>query len=140
MCGSGEKADRRPIDPPPIVRLRVRRLSRRVAGTKQLEAVKSDFATPTKTHTLFMFASLVPEDSDEELYVMSGSKSRHVVGSVVSSLYHLKDPIDHSPSAFFVFPDLGVRSEGTFRFKMCLYELTGEAGAQACGSIFTQPL
>jgi hypothetical protein len=23
MCGSGEKADRRPIDPPPIVRLRI---------------------------------------------------------------------------------------------------------------------
>ncbi|KAI5481702.1 tuberin [Pseudohyphozyma bogoriensis] len=125
MCGSGEKADRRPIDPPPIIRLRIRR-----PGSKGGSKKESDFISPTLTHSLFMFASLVPEDSEEELYMLSGSRTKHVTGSVVSSLFHLKD------QSCFVFPDLSVRTEGKWRFKMSMYEIL-EDGVHFCSSIVT---
>lgn len=51
-----------------------------------------------------MFASICTTDSDEELFTVGTSKSRYLTGSVVSSLYHLRDPVDNIYSAFFVFP------------------------------------
>lgn len=85
------------------------------------------------THSLFCFASLVSEHSDDdELYLMPGSKTSHVTGSVVSSLFHLKD------QSCFVFPDLSVRTEGKWRFKMSMYEIV-EDGVHFCASLFTQP-
>jgi len=63
-----------------------------------------------------MFASLVPENSEEELYELAG-KNKHVAGNVVSSLFHLRD------QSCFVFPDLSVRTEGRWRFKMSMYEI-----------------
>ncbi|GAA5904511.1 hypothetical protein JCM6882_008928 [Rhodosporidiobolus microsporus] len=128
MAGAGEKADRRPIDPPPIIRLRVRKPHARRVPAAQL--ADSDLLTPTLTHTLFMFASLVPENSEEEMYDLTGSKSKLVAGSVVSSLFHLKD------QSCFVFPDLSVRTEGRWRFKMSLFEL-GEDGVHFCTDILT---
>lgn len=115
MAGSGEKADRRPIDPPPIIRLRTRKAHARKKPEHLL--TDNDLVTPTLTHTLFMFASLVPENSEEELFEAHGSKSALVAGSVVSSLFHLKD------SSCFVFPDMSIRVEGRWRFKMSLYEV-----------------
>jgi hypothetical protein len=44
------------------------------------------------------------------------------VGTVVSSLYSLKDT-DNLQGGFFVFGDLSVRQEGTFRLEFILYEL-----------------
>lgn len=85
------------------------------------------------THSLFCFASLVSEHSDEdELYLMAGSKTSHVTGSVVSSLFHLKD------QSCFVFPDLSVRTEGRWRFKMSLYEIV-EDGVHFIKSLCTKP-
>ncbi|GAA6055936.1 hypothetical protein JCM3770_005603 [Rhodotorula araucariae] len=128
MAGTGEKADRRPIDPPPIVRLRVRRPSARKKPAHLL--TDADLSTPTLTHTLFMFASLVEEDSEEEMFEVHGSKSALVAGSVVSSLFHLRD------QSCFVFPDMSVRMEGRWRFKMSLYEVN-EEGVEFCTSILT---
>ena len=85
------------------------------------------------THSLFCFASLVGEhDDEEELYLMPGSKTSHVTGSVVSSLFHLKD------QSCFVFPDLSVRTEGRWRFKMSMYEIV-EDGVHFVSSLFTAP-
>ncbi|BGP38831.1 hypothetical protein JCM10449v2_002769 [Rhodotorula kratochvilovae] len=128
MAGSGEKADRRPIDPPPIIRLRMRRPSARKKPAHLL--TDADLSTPTLTHTLFMFASLVEEDSEEEMFEVHGSKSALVAGSVVSSLFHLRD------QSCFVFPDMSVRMEGRWRFKMSLYEVN-EEGVEFCTSILT---
>ncbi|GAA5890139.1 hypothetical protein JCM5296_002828 [Sporobolomyces johnsonii] len=128
MAGSGEKADRRPIDPPPIIRLRLRKPAARKKPSSAL--TDADLVAPTLTHTLFMFASLVPSDSEDELYDLTGSKSKHVAGSVVSSLFHLKD------QSCFVFPDLSVRTEGRWRFKMSLYKIV-EDGVHFCDSILT---
>jgi hypothetical protein len=44
----------------------------------------------------------------------------------VSSLYHLKDTEHNNEDAgFFVFPDLSVRTEGSYRLKLSLFEVVG---------------
>jgi Velvet factor len=97
----------------------------------------------------FMFASLAKPDDDTELHWMkvcvlfAGSalitiaylfwvflpkdgKTRCTTGSVVSSLYHLKDSEnDNRDAGFFVFPDLSVRQEGSYRLKLSLFEVVG---------------
>lgn len=115
MAGSGEKADRRTVDPPPVIRLRVLRPQARRKPRHTL--TDADFVSPTLTHAHFCFASLVPENSEEELHDLAGSRSKYVGGNVVSSLFHTKD------QSCFVFPDLSVRTEGRWRFKMSMFEL-----------------
>lgn len=74
----------------------------------------------------FMFASLASPDSDDELHVLKDGKTRCTTGSIVSSLYHLKDTEnDNQDAGFFVFPDLSVRTEGSYRLKLSLFEVKG---------------
>ena len=74
----------------------------------------------------FMFASLAKPDEDVELHWLKDGKTRCTTGSVVSSLYHLKDSENANADAgFFVFPDLSVRTEGSYRLKLSLYEVVG---------------
>ncbi|KAL7338814.1 velvet factor-domain-containing protein [Rhodotorula toruloides] len=77
-----------------------------------------------------MFASLVSEDGEEEADEAAECKNALVAGTVVSSLFHLRD------ESCFVFPDLSIRTEGRWRFKMSLYELT-EDGVRFCSSVLT---
>ncbi|KAJ2452332.1 hypothetical protein EV183_003011 [Coemansia sp. RSA 2336] len=112
MCGIGEKADRRPVDPPPIIQLHV-----------------SDPTTANNRVYLhnpyyFMYATLMDERGERELNTLSDKKARTMTGSVVASLAHLKD-IDGNDGAFFVFPDLSVRCEGIYRLKFSLFEIVG---------------
>ena len=65
MAGQGEKSDRRPLDPPPVISLRLRRAS----AQKRKELTDDDYVSPTLTHSLFMFASLVGEHDDKEVYI-----------------------------------------------------------------------
>lgn len=59
-------------------------------------------------------------------FFLQDGKTRCTTGSVVSSLYHLKDSENDGVDAgFFVFPDLSVRVEGSFRLKLSLYEVVG---------------
>ncbi|CAG8616337.1 18586_t:CDS:2, partial [Acaulospora morrowiae] len=125
MCGIGEKADRRPIDPPPIIQLKV-------YDATLPQSEKSSFL---QNPYFFMYASLVAPDTDEELHLLRDGKTRSTTGSVVSSLYHLKD-IDNSDAGFFVFPDLSVRMEGTYRLKLSLFEIIGRE-VYHCKSIFS---
>jgi len=69
-----------------------------------------------------MYATLSAPEGEEELHVLKDAKTRATTGSVVSSLYRLKD-LDHSDAAFFVFPDLSIRIEGAYRIKFTLYEI-----------------
>ncbi|KAI8880126.1 hypothetical protein K501DRAFT_225376 [Backusella circina FSU 941] len=114
MCGVGEKADRRPIDPPPIVQLKVFDNSLPPNDKNYLQ-----------NPYYFMYASLMAADLDEELHLLRDGKTRSTTGSVVSSLYHLKD-IDNTDAGFFVFPDLSVRMEGSYRLKLSLFEIIGK--------------
>lgn len=133
MCGVG--ADRRPIDPPPIVQLRVIDPSHRRPLTADSRASSPD-GTPTSSASqsflqnpyYFMFASLAKPDEDVELHWLKDGKTRCTTGSVVSSLYHLKDAeAGGSDAGFFVFPDLSVRTEGSYRLKLSLYEVVGRS-------------
>lgn len=73
-----------------------------------------------------MFASLASPDNDEEQHLLKDNKTRATTGSVVSSLYHLKDTENGGIDAgFFVFPDLSVRVEGSYRLKLTLFEVIG---------------
>ncbi|ORX44616.1 hypothetical protein DM01DRAFT_1386849 [Hesseltinella vesiculosa] len=115
MCGIGEKADRRPIDPPPIVQLQV------IDSSLPVMEAKSFLQNPY----YFMYASLMASDFDEEVHLLRDGKTRSTTGSVVSSLYHLKDT-DNTDAGFFVFPDLSVRIEGRYRLKLSLFEIIGK--------------
>ncbi|KAF0373780.1 velvet factor-domain-containing protein [Gigaspora margarita] len=84
----------------------------------------------------FMYASLVAPDTNEELHLLRDGKTRSTTGSVVSSLYHLKD-VDNSDAGFFVFPDLSVRMEGTYRLKLSLFEIVAREVFH-CKSIFSE--
>lgn len=70
----------------------------------------------------FMYASLISADSEEELHLLRDGKTRSTTGSIVSSLYRLKD-LNGQEGAFFVFPDLSIRMEGSYRLKFSLFEI-----------------
>jgi hypothetical protein len=174
-------ADRRPIDPPPIVQLRVIDKARKNLPSPSpspppaqhhqqppshphAQQHSHDSSGPLDTSMLtpagfgtgpflqnpyyFMFASLAKPDDDTELHWMKvrldllfllhlsrapcsqhspqDGKTRCTTGSVVSSLYHLKDSEnDNRDAGFFVFPDLSVRQEGSYRLKLSLFEVVG---------------
>jgi hypothetical protein len=56
--------------------------------------------------------------------LLRDQKTRTTTGSIVSSLYRLKD-VDNKEGGFFVFPDLSVRMEGDYRLKFSLFEIVG---------------
>ncbi|TPX50851.1 hypothetical protein SeLEV6574_g00677 [Synchytrium endobioticum] len=124
MCGFGEKVDRRPVDPPPIIQLEIQDPSTMNENT----SLYSPY--------YFMYASLISSDSDEELHLLRDGKTRSTTGSIVSSLYRLKD-IDARDGAFFVFPDLSVRMEGSYRLKFSLFEIIN-AEIYHCASISSE--
>ncbi|KAJ8518966.1 hypothetical protein ONZ45_g4046 [Pleurotus djamor] len=181
MCGVGGKADRRPIDPPPIVQLRVvdpmqrnphnragysragdhgnipphqrRRASSAHGGVDDDEGspTMSDGARdldddPHHSHGggygysgasagyansylqnpyYFMFASLAKPDNDTELHWLKDGRTRYTE-------HHNED------AGFFVFPDLSVRTEGSYRLKLSLFEVVGNT-VRHCKSIFSTP-
>ncbi|KZT59568.1 hypothetical protein CALCODRAFT_516019, partial [Calocera cornea HHB12733] len=140
MCGVSGK-DRRPIDPPPIVELRVRERRRDdyAAGPPPDDR---DAVSFLENPYYFMFASLASVDSDVEMHMLSDGHTRCTTGQVVSSLYHLKDTENrNSDAGFFVFPDLSVRTEGSYRLKLSLFEIVGDRSmeVQHCKSIFSKP-
>ena len=166
--------DRRPIDPPPIVQLRV--IDRGATDTASPKSGSSDaggaqifidgnfrgylrqvfdavcslignqyVSSFLQNPYYFMYASLAQPDEDVEIHWFNvslslfgsefighlplrhqGGKTRCTAGSVVSSLYHLKDSENRGEdAAFFVFPDLSVRMEGSYRLKLSLFEVVG---------------
>ncbi|CCM04097.1 uncharacterized protein FIBRA_06256 [Fibroporia radiculosa] len=139
-------ADRRPIDPPPIVQLRVIDPSQRRPQSGDSRSSSPDGAAASlasqsflQNPYYFMFASLAKPDEDVELHWLKDGKTRCTTGSVVSSLYHLKDAEAGGEDAgFFVFPDLSVRTEGSYRLKLSLFEVVG-SNVYHCKSIFSAP-
>jgi hypothetical protein len=104
----GKGKERKPIDPPPIVQLLV-------------NPRKDPARTFLQNPYLILTARLIrkgDEDQDEQ----TGPKESDLTGTLVSSLYSLKDT-DNSQGGFFVFGDLSVRRVGTYRLAFILYEL-----------------
>ncbi|WVQ97514.1 hypothetical protein IAU59_004628 [Kwoniella sp. CBS 9459] len=134
MCGVGEKSDRRPVDPTPIIQLKVidgngediTPTDPRARNSLRRSSPGPNGMTFMQNPYYFLFACLVGGDEqDDELHVIDDGKTRFLTGTPVSSLYHLKD-LDNSDAAFFVFPDLGVRKEGRYKLKLTLFEIVDQ--------------
>ena len=115
-------ADRRPIDPPPVVQLRVIEKVAPASSSAQSPNTSTNQSSPNADNNTnnsnsgtsysqsflqnpyyFMYASLASPDRDEELHLLKDGKTRCTTGSVVSSLYHLKDPEADGECGFFFF-------------------------------------
>ncbi|KAG0013523.1 hypothetical protein BGZ80_011018 [Entomortierella chlamydospora] len=107
VCGAKER-DRRPIDPPPIVQIKLADPS----SDKNKDYLQSPY--------LFMCCNLV-HDNDPSGEIVAPAH-RALAGTVVSSLNRLKD-VDNSDGGFFVFGDMSARIEGRFRLRFTLLEL-----------------
>ncbi|KAK5111810.1 hypothetical protein LTR62_004730 [Meristemomyces frigidus] len=110
-CGAGAKssADRRPVDPPPIVMLKI------FDGS----APDTDI-TFSMNANYFLFATLEPArlmahgrvpESKQQLTVLTGTP--------VAGMVYLDRP---QAAGYFIFPDLSVRHEGKYRLSFSLYE------------------
>lgn len=115
-CGSGAKssADRRPVDPPPVVELRI------YEGDGEGPANDITFSYEAN---FFLFATLevarpiangrLPHPPAPQVPVLTGMP--------VSGMAYLDRP---SEAGYFIFPDLSVRHEGKYRLSFNLYEET----------------
>ncbi|GAN08639.1 conserved hypothetical protein [Mucor ambiguus] len=102
-CGFGEK-DRRPIDPPPILRLSSKDQNGNPVDLKGFRLIL--VYTPWSANS----------SNDKPEYV------RNLIGSSVSNAYHLYNE-DNEPGTYFIFHDLSVRTEGTFVLKFVFANL-----------------
>ncbi|KAI1315742.1 hypothetical protein EDD11_000392 [Mortierella claussenii] len=107
VCGAKER-DRRPIDPPPIVQIKLAD----PATDRNKDYLQSPY--------LFMCCNLVHFNDPTGDIVAPAHRA--LAGTVVSSLNRLKD-IDNSDGGFFVFGDMSVRVEGRFCLRFTLFEL-----------------
>ncbi|KAK0635041.1 velvet factor-domain-containing protein [Bombardia bombarda] len=119
-CGSGPKssADRRPVDPPPVVELRI------YEGQTWDLAQDKDI-TFLYNANFFLYATL------EHARVMAHGRVQTpaantppvLTGMPVSGMAYLDRPQE---AGYFLFPDLSVRHEGRYRLTFNLYEETKE--------------
>lgn len=99
-------ADRRPVDPPPIVELRV------FEGENEI--------TFSYNASFFLFATLENARTIAQGRVAQGAATFPVLtGTPVAGMAYLDRP---SPAGYFIFPDLSVRHEGKYRLSFALYE------------------
>ncbi|KAF2811692.1 uncharacterized protein BDZ99DRAFT_279359 [Mytilinidion resinicola] len=111
-CGSGAKssADRRPVDPPPIVELRV----------FEGEGNNMTEVTISYSANFFLFATLENARQVAQGRVSAASTQFAVLtGTPVAGMAYLDRP---TPAGYFIFPDLSVRHEGKYRLSFALYE------------------
>jgi len=111
--GKEKGTDRKPIDPPPIVQLNLS--SRRDPNNNFLQ-------NPYLILTARLISPKDDDSSPEDTSPSPNPKENALTGTVVSSLYSLKDT-DNTQGGFFVFGDLSVRKEGHYRLEFTLYEL-----------------
>ncbi|KAL1965045.1 hypothetical protein VTN77DRAFT_6105 [Rasamsonia byssochlamydoides] len=103
----GKEKERKPVDPPPIIQLKVREENTYLAQ----HYLQSPY--------YFMCCSLYDANEDRPAPVQP---STALAGTLVSSLHRLKD-VDNTDGGFFVFGDLSIKIEGEFRLKFTLFEM-----------------
>ncbi|KAL8912207.1 MAG: hypothetical protein Q9171_002769 [Xanthocarpia ochracea] len=109
-CGSGAKssADRRPVDPPPVVQLRI------------FEGEEKKDITYSYNANFFLFTTLEPARPINQPRVQPVPQPMPVLtGMPVAGMAYLDRP---DPAGYFIFPDLSVRHEGKYRLNFNLYE------------------
>jgi hypothetical protein len=115
-CGSGQKAnsDRRPVDPPPVVELRI--------SEGPDEETATDITFDYNAH-FFLYASL--EDARVKAPGKAGLNNNPPIltGVPASGMAYLDRP---NEAGYFIFPDLSVRHEGFYKLNFSLFETTKE--------------
>ncbi|KAE8451549.1 hypothetical protein EG329_003622 [Mollisiaceae sp. DMI_Dod_QoI] len=104
----GKEKDRKPVDPPPIIQLKI---------PQAVDPHQNFLQSPY----FFLSCSLV---NDLVAPLPVGTLGTALAGTLVSSLHRLKDT-NNSDGAFFVFGDLSVKVEGVFRLQFNLYQMQG---------------
>ena len=109
-------ADRRPVDPPPVVELRI-------FEGPTIEHAKD--ITFTYNANFFLFATLEHARvlAHGRVQAPSASTPPVLTGMPVSGMAYLDRPKE---AGYFLFPDLSVRHEGRYRLTFNLYEQTKE--------------
>ncbi|KAK9712716.1 hypothetical protein K7432_006936 [Basidiobolus ranarum] len=130
MCGFGER-DRRPVDPPPIVKLTALKensTSDNIPIDSTSFVVHADLWSSdcqTNCNVLLNTSGVQSRQGASSAFVANdtGIYSRNLVGSLVSSVYHLLDDKGEK-GAFFIFPDLSIRTEGTYCLRFLFTDLS----------------
>jgi hypothetical protein len=107
----GKEKFRKPVDPPPILQLKL----------NDSTNLSVDFL---QNPYIFVSASLWKADRDEPV---EHTPNDSLAGTLVSSLHRLKD-IDNKDGGFFVFGDISVRIQGSFRLYFTMYEFQPSQG------------
>ncbi|KAB5582632.1 velvet factor-domain-containing protein [Coniochaeta sp. 2T2.1] len=119
-CGSGPKssADRRPVDPPPVVELRI------FEGNTWEEAEHKDI-TFLYNANFFLYVTLEHARviAHGRVQTPAANQPPILTGMPVSGMAYLDRP---NEAGYFLFPDLSVRHEGRYRLTFNLYEETKE--------------
>ncbi|EER27940.1 velvet protein [Coccidioides posadasii str. Silveira] len=114
-CGAGAKAsaDRRPVDPPPVVELRV-------YESDQNDMNKTDI-TFAYNANFFLFTTLewARPIAHPRGQSQSAATPPVLTGVPVAGVAYLDRPVQ---AGYFIFPDLSVRHEGYYRLNFSLYE------------------
>jgi hypothetical protein len=112
-CGSGAKssADRRPVDPPPIVELRVFENDQEITF-----AYNANFFLHASLENARPIAAGRSQSS-------AGPSFPVLTGTPVAGMAYLERP---TPAGYFIFPDLSVRHEGKYRLSFALFENLAE--------------
>ncbi|KAL2753676.1 hypothetical protein ACRALDRAFT_2110509, partial [Sodiomyces alcalophilus JCM 7366] len=113
-CGSGQKsaADRRPVDPPPVVQLRV-------YEGPSLEDSKD--ITLGYNANFFVYVDLqhARPMANGRVQTPAATSPPVLTGAPVSGMAYLDRPTE---AGYFLFPDLSVRHEGRYVLGFSLYE------------------
>ncbi|POS86141.1 hypothetical protein EPUL_003693, partial [Erysiphe pulchra] len=115
-CGSGAKSssDRRPVDPPPVVELKI----------YNEDGSKSEDITFAYEANFFLYASLesarpTSRGGKTQQTPPASTPAPILTGMPVSGTAYLDRP---SEAGYFIFPDLSVRHEGQYILNFNLYE------------------
>lgn len=105
-------ADRRPVDPPPVVELRI------YESDPNNDAQKTDI-TFAYNANFFLYATLDTARPIAHGRVAGPPSCPVLTGVPVAGVAYLDRP---SQAGYFIFPDLSVRHEGRYRLSFHLYE------------------
>ncbi|KAI4149389.1 MAG: hypothetical protein LQ340_004658 [Diploschistes diacapsis] len=101
-------ADRRPVDPPPVVELKI------------FDAETKNDVTFSHNANFFLYTTL---ESARAIAPIRGNNVPApfpvLTGTPVAGMAYLDRPV---PAGYFIFPDLSVRHEGKYRLSFNLYE------------------
>ncbi|KAL9093136.1 MAG: hypothetical protein Q9159_000495 [Coniocarpon cinnabarinum] len=117
LVAKDKAKDRKPIDPPPIVR-----------------CVHSDSSTAYNPY-LFCSATLFDAEKDEPKHAEGSSPL--LVGSTVSSAHRLKS-LNNDEGTFFVFGDIAPCCQGPVRLHFVLYEFK-DGETRALANVTSEP-